>query len=358
MLVEASAPPQAPVPQRRRATRLVLAVIATAWIVVGFIGAYSYLDNYYLHRGFATPQRLAKAGAGRLLSVHFYSRALHKIDDYLVYLPSGYRRSRRYPVFYLLHGLPGRSVSFTVIGHIEIKMENLISEHRMGPMILVFPDGRIDGNTFSDSEWANTPSGVFDSSVIDVVHNVDHRFATLANRRHRVIAGLSAGAYGAINIALHHLRTFGSLEVWSGYFTETRTGVFTHASNAQLAYNSPIVFVRTLGPTLRRYVLRAFLFVGRTDPASSQITPMARALRAEGAAVRYAIYPGGHDWELWNEHLDQMLILAWHDVSAPIPHPHGITAHSHGRTARPHGRTAHPGRRSQQEHWRASGRGR
>ena len=178
MLVPTSAPPQTPVPQRRRARRLVLAVIAIAWIVVGFIGAYSYLDNYYLHRGFATPQRLAEAGAGRLLSVHFYSRALHKIDSYLVYLPSGYRRSRRYPVFYLLHGLPGRSVSFTVIGHIEIKMENLISEHRMGPMILVFPDGRIDGNTFSDSEWANTPSGAFDSSVIDVVHNVDHRFAT------------------------------------------------------------------------------------------------------------------------------------------------------------------------------------
>ena len=348
MLVPTGAPPQTRVPQRRRAKRLVLAIIAVAWIVVGFIGAYSYLDNYYLHRGFATPLRLAQAGAGRLLSVHFYSRALHKIDSYLIYLPSGYRRSRRYPVFYLLHGLPGRSVSFTVIGHIEIKMENLISEHRMGPMILVFPDGRIDGNTFSDSEWANTPSGAFDSSVLDVVHNVDHRFATVADRRHRVIAGLSAGAYGAINIALHHLRTFGSLEVWSGYFTETRTGVFAHASEAQLAYNSPIVFVRTLGPTLRRYVLRAFLFVGRTDPASSQIAPMASALRAEGATVRYAIYPGGHDWELWNEHLDQMLVLAWHDVTAPFPHAHDRTAHPHRRSRREH-------RRSRREHRRGRG---
>ncbi len=144
--------------------------------------------------------------------------------------------------------------------------------------------------------------------------------------------------------------------MWSGYFTETRTGVFAHASDAQLAYNSPIVFVRTLGPMLRRYVLRAFLFVGRTDPASSQITPMARALRAEGAAVRYAIYPGGHDWELWNEHLDQMLILAWHDVSAPFPHPHDRTARPHRRTARPHGRAEHPRQRSRREHRRARGR--
>jgi enterochelin esterase-like enzyme len=338
MLVPTTASPKTPRPQRRRARRLVLAAVAIAWITVGFVGVYSYFDNYYVHRGFATPQRLATAGSGRLMSVRFYSAALHKTDSYLIYLPSGYSRARRYPVFYLLHGLPGRSVSFTVIGHIEINMENLISQHRMGPMILVFPDGRIDGNTFSDSEWANTPSGNFDSSVAEVVRNVDDRFSTVANRKQRVIAGLSAGAYGAINIALHHLRTFGSLEVWSGYFIETRTGVFANASPAQLAYNSPLLFVHSLARTLHRYVLRAFLFVGRTDPASSQIVPMARSLRAEGAAVRYAIYPGGHDWELWNQHLDQMLILAWHDTTTAFPHPHGAA-----RTTRRsgHHRAAH-----------------
>ena len=50
-------------------------------------------------------------------------------------------------------------------------------------MILVFPDGRIGGSTYSDSEWANTPSGDYESYVIDVVHDVDHRFATLPTAR-------------------------------------------------------------------------------------------------------------------------------------------------------------------------------
>ena len=153
------APPGQQLLRRRTVRRVVLAVITAGWIIGGFIGTYSYVDNYYLHRGFATPQRLAEAGSGRLLSMHFYSAALHKVDSYLIYLPSGYSRTRRYPVFYLLHGLPGRSVSFTVIGHIEVRMENLISQHRMGPMILVFPDGRINGDTYSDSEWANTGAG-------------------------------------------------------------------------------------------------------------------------------------------------------------------------------------------------------
>jgi enterochelin esterase-like enzyme len=254
-----------------------------------------------------------------LLNVRFYSAALHRVDDYLIYLPAGYTRARRYPVFYLLHGLPGRSVSFTVIGHIEVRMDNLISQRRMGSMILVFPDGRIDGNTFSDSEWANTRAGSFDTSVEDVVHNVDRRFATLPERQDRVIAGLSAGAYGAINIALHHLPTFANLEVWSGYFTQTRTGVFARASPRLLAYNSPLIYARGLAPTLRRFPLRAFLFVGRTDPSRLQIVPMATELRALGAQISYAIYPGGHDWELWNRHLEQMLIMAWRDTTEPLP---------------------------------------
>ena len=41
-------------------------------------------------------------------------------------------------------------------------LERLIRERRVTPMILVFPDGRVDGRTASDSEWANTPSGNYE----------------------------------------------------------------------------------------------------------------------------------------------------------------------------------------------------
>ena len=67
--------------------------------------------------------------------------------------------------------------------------------------------------------------------MINVVHDVDHRFRTLANRDDRVIAGFSAGAYGATNIALHHVRMFANLQSWSGYYIETRSGVFARASH-------------------------------------------------------------------------------------------------------------------------------
>lgn len=48
--------------------------------------------------------------------------------------------------------------------------------------------------------------------------------------------------------------------------------------------------------------------------------------KADGASARgarrhtsvsYALYDGGHDWQLWHAHLNQMLVLASHDVSEP-----------------------------------------
>jgi enterochelin esterase-like enzyme len=317
-----------------------VALLALTLTAIGLFGAYRYWESYYEARGFATVAYLPHARRGHLVTVNFYSPALGREADYLAYLPSGYGQSRRrYPVYYLLHGSPGRPQVFLGIASMPARLDNLISQHRIRPMIMVFPDGRIADSTYSDSEWANTPSGKYESYVIDVVHDVDHRFATLANRRDRVIAGFSAGAYGATNIALHHLGTFAGLQSWSGYYIETRSGVFAHAGHAVLAHNSPLDYVSELRSQFAVDPTRAFLFVGRDDDDSPQTEPMAKALAAAGASVSYALYPGGHDWQLWHAHLDQMLILASRDTSNPLPRRTGTAKTlTPGVVPLPHGR--------------------
>ena len=44
---------------------------------------------------------------------------------------------------------------------------------------------------------------------------VDGRFRTIADRRGRALVGLSAGGYGAVLVALHHLSDFSAVESWS-----------------------------------------------------------------------------------------------------------------------------------------------
>jgi enterochelin esterase-like enzyme len=266
----------------------------------------------------ALEARVGRETGGRLTTIHFYSDALHKRADYLVYLPAGYTPSEPLPVCYLLHGMPGKPVAFTVNAEIEVKLERLIRQGQAAPMILVFPDGRIAGRVSSDSEWANTPSGNYESYVTDVVHDVDQRFATLACRPERAIAGLSAGAFGAANVGLHHDDMFGLIQVWSGYFTETHNGVFAHADRAVMAYNSPIDYARTMSRTLRRFPLRVYIYGGRDDPDSLQIPAMAAALNAERAHESWAIVPGGHSWNTWTPHVDQMLMMASRDFAEPL----------------------------------------
>jgi enterochelin esterase-like enzyme len=282
--------------------------------------------------------RTADHDGGRLMTVDLYSEALHREASYLIFLPAGYSPSRPLPVFYGLHGMPGRPLAFTVDADIEPRLELLIAQGRVPPMILVFPDGRIDGRIDSDSEWANTPSGRFESYVVDVVRDVDRRFATLPYRQDRVIAGLSAGAYGAANVGLHQIALFGSIQVWSGYFTETHNGVFADATPATMAYNSPIDYVQTMRRALRQYPLRAFIYTGTDDGDRAQTPPMAEALRAEGADAQYAIFPGGHSWDLWSPRAEQMLILAGYDFEHPLASPHSRRDNAltgAGRVSRP-----------------------
>ena len=306
----------------RRHPAVVLVTLALT--VIGLIGTYNYWESYYQHRGFATVAYLPHAKHVHPRAITFYSPALHRQADYFAYLPPGYATShRRYPVFYLLHGSPGRPQVYRGIASMPVRMANLISRHEMRPMILVFPDGRIGGSTYSDSEWANTRAGNYENYVVDVVHDVDHRFRTLRGRSDRVIAGFSAGAYGATNVLLHHLSVFGNLESWSGYYKQNRTGVFAHASRADLAYNSPLDWIATHRAAVTARPIRAFLFVGRDDDDSPQTPPMAQALASAGAAVSYALYHGGHDWQLWHAHLNQMLELASRDTELPTPRAHG-----------------------------------
>jgi len=212
----------------RALVRIAAVLAATAVAALGLYGAYGYGQDYNLHRGFTALVRLPQAGTGRLLSVGFYSAALHRRADYMVYLSPGYSPRHRYPVDFLLHGTPGWPHEFVTIANMDVRLDNQLALGHLHPMVLVYPDGRIGNSNFSDSEWANTPSGNFESYVIEVMHNVDQRFATIPRRQDRVIAGLSAGAYGAINIALHYPSDFANVQSWSGYFTQTPTGVFAN----------------------------------------------------------------------------------------------------------------------------------
>lgn len=175
-----------------------------------------------------------------------------------IYLPPGYTSSKRYPVLYLLHGFWGSPSSFVDSLHIADAADALIASGRARPFIAVMPPGGALVRGRTSGEWA----GVWERYVVDtVVPWTDTHLPTVASADGRAIGGLSAGAYGAVDMALRHLDTFSVAESWEGYFTPFRDGPFTHASAADLAAHNPTLLVRKEAPYVRTHI-RFFLSTG------------------------------------------------------------------------------------------------
>jgi enterochelin esterase-like enzyme len=293
-------------------TGLVAGLVAL-WLAVGGYGLTQYGHGYVVYRGFPPPRDAPGVRKGHLETVTFYSRALHSVRSYDIYLPPGYRRAvrrgARFPVLYLLHGSPGHPRVLLNAGALGPAYDALLAHGRIRPFLIVLPNGQ-NGTWNSDTEWADTPSGQYESLVLDVVHTVDRHWATLPDRRDRAIGGYSEGAYGAANITLHHPQVFGIFESWSGYFGQWREGPFTNVPEQLILANSPKRYVPAEAARLRRYPLRVFLYGGTQDHEDRFIRPFARELRTAGATVTTATWPGGHDWALWRPHIPDMLRFA------------------------------------------------
>ena len=207
-----------------------------------------------------------------------------------VYLPPGFDRSRRYPVVYLLHGLPGSPDEY--VGSLQIGQvaDAAIAAGQLRPFIAVLPAAGSEKNY--DGEWA----GPWDSALVDrIVPWVDANLPTVAGRSGRIIAGLSAGGYGAVNIALRHPSLFASVESWSGYFKPLPDGPFKDADAATKTANDPRLLAVTNAATVRRSGMR---FLVSTGPGHSRwFTPQetvdfASELKRLGIPVSLKVYAG------------------------------------------------------------------
>ena len=151
------------------------------------------------------------------------------------------RSARRYPVIYLLHGDKQGAASFLHLG-LQGTLDRLIARRAIPPMIAVM----LEANGLPNN-WRNSSGPRYEAYVSEVVSVAGHVLRAVPDRAARAIAGYSMGGFGAMNVALSHLRTFSVVESWEGFFNNL---------SAELSAD---------GPLLRRLPLHAFVYGGASD---------------------------------------------------------------------------------------------
>jgi len=161
---------------------------------------------------------------GKLERVDYDSRTVGVKRWMQVYTPPGYSRGRQYPVLYLLHGIGGNEREEWAKGGVpHLILDNLIADKKIGPMIVVLPNGNATTNPaaggFGGGGRANGFGGwgkPFEDDLIkDIIPFIESHYSVKADRESRALAGLSMGGGQSLNIGLANLDTF----AWIGGFS-------------------------------------------------------------------------------------------------------------------------------------------
>ena len=313
--------------RRRWWPAAIAAVLAAALTVAAGVNAYAgYLPSIDALRvtlasqgigSFGSPD-LTDPGTARTGVVHAVSipvpSALRMPDATTwVYTPPDYQpASTRYPVVYLIHGEPGTSSDWLAGGDAAHTMDVLIDAGLIRPMILVMPD--VNGVTDQDTECLDSTTGgpQVETYLLDVVVPwADAHLATIADPEHRVIGGMSAGAYCAVDQGLRHQDVFSTILAIVPYVEPGAGGRRMLSTSAQYDAHDVARYLPTL--VLPRQVA-VFVDVPGRELASeeaAQAATLVRLLTARGEQVEYRAEPHQfHTWTMARTALPYALVFA------------------------------------------------
>ena len=163
---------------------------------------------------------------GEIRTLLYKSKSNGVTRELNVYLPPGYDQapSRRYPVLYLLHGFANDQHSWHRYGRAN-DISTICSRRRaIDPFLVVMPLGyggaHVNGDgTGIAARGAGASGGdaaLYERDLLeDIIPMIDGKYRTIADRKHRAIAGFSMGGGQAGRFGLRHLETFSQVGIMS-----------------------------------------------------------------------------------------------------------------------------------------------
>jgi enterochelin esterase-like enzyme len=333
------------IPMRRFLRRLLVASVVVILDPLAHAWAQTESKLEPAPSGFAT--RRDGVDCGKLETVEYDSKSVGDTRKMMVYLPPGYSKDTKYPVFYLLHGAGDNEGGWTRNGAANVILDNLFADKKIVPMIVVMPNGspqgprpgtvlagtimaradadkngivsreeflaaaetlykELDTGKLDQKQLANglnrlipAPAGQggrprgfgdfvsgFENDLLkDIIPYVESHYPVTADREHRAIAGLSMGGGQALTIGLRHRDLF-------AYIGGFSSAIFGNSSALVPAQADASKSLRLL-----------WLSCGDEDRLMDANKNFHNSLEQKNVSHLWHVDSGAHTWPVWKNDL-------------------------------------------------------
>jgi enterochelin esterase-like enzyme len=233
------------------------------------------------------------AAGGRIEDNQLESDLLEDPLEYLVYLPPCYdeQPKRSYPAIYLIHGQTYGNDHWLDLDAADIA-DRLIGNGEFAPFIMVFPYDR-------DHYIPPTDNRFGEAVLFDLIPAIEKEYRAIPERAYRAIGGISRGGNWAIHIGLQNPGIFSAIGAHS-------TPVFSTDTNPEI-----ITWLRAIA---LEDLPRLFVDTGTNDRYRTFTLVFEEILNEEGVPHEWHLYPGFHEDEYWQAHLEEYLrwyVIPW-----------------------------------------------
>ncbi len=227
---------------------------------------------------------------GRVTDGYFKSDIIGRRQHYFTYLPPCYDANLdvRYPVVYLLHGIPMDERHWLDEG-VVAAADKLFGSGELSPFIMVMPHG--DYALYTDTSGGD--KSFEDVFVNELMPAVDDRFRTIADAEHRAIGGISRGGVWALEIAFRHPELFDAVGGHSPALAVNRAT--NEYDPLELAKSAPID------------KLRIFLDAGDQDWTRAGTQDLSEVLADRYIPYTFTVGKGDHDYPYWASQVEAYL---------------------------------------------------
>lgn len=255
--------------------------------------------------------------AAKVDTLEIYSTAMDKTYKAAVVLPNSYAKSKaNYPVVYLLHGAYGHFRDWLKSTPDKMLLHNLADQYNI---IIVTPEG--ENFSFYLDSPVNKESQFETYVTKEVIQKIDKSYRTIAEKKGRVITGLSMGGHGALYLSTKHPELFSAAGSMSGAvdmggirnrdtpekINKLMEPVFGPEGASQEVYDSHAVL--GMVDKIKNNNLELIIDCGVDDFLIEPNRELHRRMVYAKVNHDYIERPGAHTWEYWENALPYHILF-------------------------------------------------